>query len=376
MLIQPIKDGFIIDHEFGADFCKAVERTNPKNEYIYMACDGQTFSMFAQSHIAAVTVNIPVEGGMHFWLGIDSVRFVSLFKRLYAGSDIVIKPTEKKVVIREDNISVKFPAVEFHQSLRLPSFELIPDAPHGARTWLVHALSSCFSALSKSKRWAGILVDNTGAVARVMKITESAIKVMAAPKLPGANRRFIVPDSMASALGSFKDSVVDLFISTNHLGVQLRNDILVYTPLLVDDYPPQYLGDLGLTDALPQMPAAPDRYVFDRESLVNALGLVSGVVGQQEPLMKCSSVGYAKSTEKPVWRISARAFNGCEAAEMVESIAGSPPQMAPLKIHAGRFLGCLKSYGETVYLYNSNDQHIVVTDDESCSDVTLMFKSS
>ena len=375
MLIQPIKEGFVIDHQLGVDFCKAVERTNPKNEYIYMACDGHTFSMFAQSHMAVVSVNVAAEGGMHFWVGVDSVRFVALFKRLYAGSDIVIKPTERRVVVQEDNISVKFPVVQFHQMLTFPQFELIPGEE---ATWLVHALSSCYSVLSKSKRWAGILVDNTGAVARVMKITESAIKVLASTKLSCASSRFIVPDSMANALGGFKDSVVDLFLSPNHLGVTLQNNIFVYAPLLVDDYPPQYLNDLGLLDDLPQMLPAfsfPDRYVFDCESLVGVLSLVSGVVGQQEPQVKCSSVGYAAKTEKPVWQIGAKTFNGCEAMEKIQAIEGSPPQMQPFMIHASRFLGCLKSYGETVYLYNSKEQHLVVTDDESCSDVTLLFKS-
>jgi len=376
MLIQPTKDGFIIDYQFGLDFCKAVERTNPKNEHIFLACDGQMFSIFAQSYTAAVMANVPVTGGLHFWLGLDSVRFVSLFKRLYAGSDIVIKPSERRVVVSEDNISVKFPATHFHRLSALPPFESIPGASDGAGAWLVHALSSCYSALSKSKRWAGILVDNTGAVARVMKITESAIKILAGPKLPCADRRFIVSDSMASALGGFKDSVEDVFVAPNHLGVRLKNDILVYAPLLVDDYPPQYLDGFGLADALPQMLPAPSRYVFEREALVNVLSLVSGVVGQQESQVKCASVGYATNTKKPIWRVSAKAFNGCEAMEQVQSIEGFPPQLSPLSIHASRFLGCLRSYGETVYLYNSSNDYIVVTDDESCSDVTLLYKSA
>lgn len=376
MLIKPIEAGFVIDHQFGVDFCKAVELTNPKNEHIYMACDGKTFSMFAQSHIGAVMANVPVEGGISFWLGVDSVRFVSLFKRLYAGSDIVLKPTEKRVTVREDNIAVKFPAVQFHQLVTLPQFEVIEGGSEGAAIWLAHALGSCYSALSKSKRWAGILVDNTGAVARVMKITESAIKVMGNPKLPCTPRRFIVPDSMAAALGSFKDSILDMVLGPNHIGARLRNDILVYTPLLMDDYPPQYLTDLGLQDALPLMQPAPNRYVFDREALVNVVSLVGGVVGAQESLVQCSSVGYSKNNEKPVWSVSAKAFNGTEASEIIESVDGSPPQMVPMKIHGSRFLGCLRSYGETVYLYNSNDQNIVVTDDESCRDVTLLFKST
>lgn len=376
MLIKPIEKGFVVDHQFGVDFCKAVEETNSKNEHIYLACDGQTFSMFAQSQLAVVMANVPIEGGLQFWLGVDSVRFVSLFKRLYDGSEIVLKPTEKQVTVREDNISVKFPAVQFHQSVRLPQFEVIPGGSEGSAAWLAHALGKCVSSMGKSKRWSGILVDNTGAAARVMKITESAIRVVAGPHLQCSPRRVIVPDSMASTLGTFKESIVDVLLAPNHIGARLRNDILVYTPLLMDDYPPQYLGDLGLQDALPQMQPAQDRYVFDRDSLVNVIGLVAGIVGQQESLVKCSSVGYVKDTDRPVWSISARSFNGTEASEIIEAVAGYPPQMVPMKLHNSRFLGCLRSYGEMIYLYNSNDQHIVVTDDESCADVTLLFKST
>ena len=78
--------------------------------------------MFAQSQIAHVVAHSDVENGASFQCGVESAKFIALFKKLYPDSTIRLTPYENHIKIEEDNISVKLTSLEYHQPIKMPHF--------------------------------------------------------------------------------------------------------------------------------------------------------------------------------------------------------------------------------------------------------------
>jgi len=369
MLIQPEGDSFIIDHGLGVQFCTAIERTNSKNSYIYLSCDGSVFSMFAQSQLAFVMVHIEVAGGTPFQGGVESSKFIALFKKLYPGSRIKLTPVGNSLRIEEDNISVTFPTLEFYQPMRMPVFETLQG---DEAKWLMNAVSAAYSSVGKTKRFQGVLVDNTGAVARVFKFSHAAWRSIACTPLSCATRRFVVSDEMSRAIYSFKDNVVGVFVGENHLGLRLDKDVFFYMPLWADEIG-EYVGQLGLVDGLPQVEVAGDRYAFDRKQLTDVLDLISAVVGTDESQVHFEQIG--RNQNCTVWKVSAVTFSKCEASETIQCVEPGPYRKIKFRVHKNKLLSGLKSYGERIDLYDAGAR-LILADNESFNDVTLFPKAS
>ncbi len=365
---------FVLPYEILAKFCKTVEFTNKKNDYIYIQSDGAIFTIFAQSSLASVMWRAEAPSGKQFCLGFDSSKFCALVKKLYTGSPIWFRPKAKSIVVEEDNISVKFSVLDYVQQYNVPEMIKVPT---DAVDWLVRSIWRCDSAISTKGAFekAGILVDNTSpGVTRVTKISGGGgVRITNAQKLFKEERRFVVAPGLASALYSFREEIEELSLSTNHVGVRVGGGVFAYMPLMVDEYPTNYVQMLGLADQVQQIDPARPRYVFDRDSLVNALDLVSSVSGREETQVLWQLVGAADGSTRPVWQLSARALDGCTASEVIACEDGASFEERPFKVHRRNMVNILQQYNERVALYNYTDRNIAISDVEG-TDVTLMSK--
>lgn len=372
---------FILDYKFGFDFCRAVETCSPKNDFVYLSCDGKVFSVFSQARTATVFGQSVLGGGEIFSMGIESSKFVALFKRLYAGSPIRITPTSTHLIIREDNIKVRFPLAAYTKQLGVPDFSYIGlSGESESVAWLAKGISNCDAAVGVSRRFPGVLVDNTSSgICRLVKISETAIRICAHAKIPFRDGsswggRAVVSPEMAKTLSRFHEDVTELMITQNVVGLHLSSGVKLYAALFHDDLPMSYTHEFGLLDSTTQIVPVGRKYVFERQRFLDVLELVSAVVGAEESLLLCEIHGLSESSGFPVWKISARTHNGCEASEFIESAAPGSTDMEPFRIHKNRAISSLKLHGDTLLLYDNSETFLLVTN-EDCSDVTLLVKA-
>ena len=368
------KKGFILAYRGVMDFCKAVEKTQGKSDHVYMCCVEGVLSFYATSPLAVVLARSKVEKGPNFSCGVDAVRFITLFKKLSEEGDITLTPAKASVLIEQDNISVKFPVVDYVKEMNLPNF--IPVSG-GAALIFASDVGRCLESIGTTQRFPGVLVDNTqGNVTRSTKFSDTAIRTSVLPKLTEiGDKRLVIPPEMAKALSFFEDEIEQVLFGENTFGVQLRSGTLFYMPLLNDSYPTEYVSVFGLTNEIVQVQKCRRTYVFEKERLQNVIDLVSSVVGAEESQVQMDIVGVEEKSGCSVLRISAKSFNGCEAAEHI--VAQAPitnGDMASCRVHKTRALSCLKTHGDDIHIHDVDDRVLIVTDGEG-ADVTVLLKS-
>jgi len=371
MLVEFINNKeFLLDYQFGFDFCRVVNECNSKNDYIYLSCNGKIFSLFIQTPIAAVIGSVEVQNNSNFHVGVESSKFIALFKKLYAGSSIKFQLKGNKLHIIEDNILIKFPVSDYVKDARFPQLGYV-EGPEVV--WLIEHLNKCSNAIGKSDRFPGILIDNTGSVGRISRFSTTSIRICAYPSFSFGKYRFVVPPQVISALHIFRNSVTRLLLGEGKFGAVLQNGIMFYVPMLSDEYPSMYTEHLGLLDDVTQINKVGRKYVFSRQRLLEVLDLVSTVVGTEESLLLCDIVGLVEGTDFPVWRMSATTYVGCEASESLKCQISAPTDMPAFRIHKNRAIDAIRCHQEEVVIYDSDDRFLIITD-ETCSDVTLLSK--
>jgi len=380
MLVSVDGSSFVVDYKFGFDFCRAIEKCSPKNDYVYISYDGTNFYLFSQDSEAVVFASHPVEGGKTFNMGVESPKFVALFKRLYEGSKIKFTPRKNFLLVVEDNISVKFPAASYVKQPALPELSCLRQEDTESILWLAQSIVTCGGSIGETPRFSGILIDNTvEGLCRVVKFSETAVRLCAHPTLslwddaPWSGARHVLPFSQSKALQVFKDEVQNFFFSSNMFGYQLRSSVIVLTPKLYDDLPICYADALGLQSGVMQIDPAGRKYVFNKKRFLEVLDLVSTVVGTEESLVVFSVSGIG-SSGNPVWSVSAKTHNGCEVQELVECLVGGATDMIPFRVHKNRAINSMKLHQEHLVFYDKDETSLVITD-ETGADVTLLIKA-
>jgi len=372
MVVSVVNKKLVLDYQFGLDFCRALEKCSPKNDFVYFSYDGNHFSMFAQSHMATVYGAAEVQGAPSFHAGIDSPKFVALFKKLYKGSDIVLSATASHLTVTEDNIKVRFPVTSYIKHATFPKFHYIEG---DECAWLAKHLHLCEEAIGEDKRFPGVLVDATSPnVGRVLNFSTFAIRSCAYSSFSFPNVRFVVPPEMCMSLGLFSKSLTHLMVESQRFGGKLKSGVYYYMSLLSDGYPRTYADSLGLLDRRMQVSLDGRKYVFKRERLLEVLDLVAAVVGTEEHSVLCSVEGVDAANKRPVWLISASTYSGLEASERVECLTPGPTDMIPFRVNKKHAIGNIKVHQEHVVVYDKDETHLIVTD-ETCSDVTVLLKA-
>jgi hypothetical protein len=365
---------FVLPHELLAKFCRVVEFTNKKNDYIYLCSDGELFTIFSQSTLASVMTSASLPTGKKFWLGVNSEKFCSLVRKLYEDSHIWLRPRAKSLMVEEDNISVKFSVLDYVKQYSVPQFSVLSGA---AVDYLVDSIWKCEAAISTKGQFdkVGVLVDNTSPhVTSVVKFSgASGFRVMNCPKLFEGSRRFVVAPGVAASLHAFCEEIEEVLLSENHIGMKISGDVYAYVPLMVDEYPQNYVSMLGLHDEVQQIDLDRPRYIFDRDTLVNALDLVGTVAGREETQVTWQLAGTSEGSDKPVWRLSAKAVDGCEASEVVSCEEAAPVEGKSFKVHRGNLGNVLRNSADRIALYNFTDRNIAVANIGG-TDVTLLPK--
>jgi hypothetical protein len=363
---------FILDYQFGFDFCKVIDVTKCKAKYVYISYDGTNFLMHLVSDTLVAYGSSPLAGGKAFKMGVPALKLVALFKRLYPGSSIKLRPAKKELVIQEDNIKVKLAAVNYKAPTQFPEFSYI-DGPECE--WLVESISKCASALGDGKRFNGILIDNTSpSVGRIVNFTETAFRVCAAKKFSFGNYRMVISIDIAKALKSFSGSITHVMIAPGKMGAYLNSGICFFTPLMHDDLPVRYVDSFGLQEQLEQVDLSGRSYIFDKKRFAEVFEFVSSVIGAEESMIMCEVEGLSAGNQHPVWRLSAKTHNGCEASEQVESAAPGVTDMAPFRVNKKSTVDTLKYHKEEIVVLDMDDTFLVITERDA-ADVTLLLKA-
>jgi hypothetical protein len=375
---------FLIDYYQMMDFCHALERCDPKNDYVYLSYDGTVFTLFTQTAMASVLLSQNVPGGKSFSFGVESSKFLSLWKKLYPGSPIKFKPSKDQLLVSEDNISVKFPTVTYIKHHSLPTFSATVNDPTEVQE-LVTALSACEGSVNVNKQVPGVLIDNTAMnVCRVVKIGTYSFKMYACNKLSFGNERVVVSDEFCNAVSvlskrpksSSFGSISAFLLSPMKVGVTLSSGVWFYMPTLHDSIPQSYSYDFKLQDGVPQISPEGRIYKFDQKRLAEVLDLVSAVVGTEEVMLLLEIDGLSAATRRPVFKISAKTHNGCEASELVECLEEGLTDLEPLRINKKLTMLALKCYEGTVLLIDRPNSTLVVLQDETGRDVTFLLKAT
>jgi hypothetical protein len=362
-MIAEMKKGCLsLDYAFCSDLGKAVERCNSKNQYVYLKCDGAVFSISVQSDLLQIWGSCEVQDGPVFEGGVESPKLIALFKKLYAGSDILLKPVKEGISISEDNISVKFPLSRMVTPSRFPKFERLSGAD---RDWVVKSLDLCAQSLGDTLRFMGILLDNTGHVCRVIKITETAFRIFSREPLQASVSRIVVPLDLARFLKSHGSSVEQMLVSDSKVGVYLKSGLYVYMPTLYDTYPSVYQVMLGLPEDRPEYDLGGRVYKMSSSRFQEVLDLIGTVVGAEEAHILCSVEGISATTGAPVWRMSATTFTGCEASERMECLAGSQEAMTPFRINKKSAYSSLNTHDPEVFVRDLSDTFLLVMDSDA-----------
>ena len=372
MNVEVKGNDFIVDYQFGFDFCKAIDTTKCKAKYVYITSDGTNFLMHLMSDTLVVYGSAEVSGGKSFKMGVPAPKFVALFKRLYPGSPIKFKPGKKELVVQEDNIKVKLAAVNYKAPSAMADFSYI-DGPECE--WLVNAVSKCASALGASKRFNGILIDNTSpVVGRVVNFTETAFRVCAARKFSFGDYRMVISIDVAKAFKRFSGTVTHIMVAPGKMGAYLQSGVCFFTPLMHDDLPSRYVDSFGLMESEAQVDLSGRSYVFDKQRFSEVFEFVSSVIGAEESMVMCEVEGVSSQGQNPVWRLSAKTHNGCEASELVETSAPGATDMLPCRVNKKATVGTLKLYGDEIIVLDKDETFLAITD-RSAADVTLLLKA-
>ena len=363
---------FIVDYQFGFDFCKAIDTTRCKAKHVYVSCDGDNFLMHLVSDTLTVYASAPAPGGKAFKLGVPAPKLVALFKRLYPGSSIKFKPSRKELVVQEDNIKVKLAAVNYKAPSQLADFSYI-EGPECK--WLVESISKCASALGDGKRFNGILIDNTYPnLGRVVNFTETAFRVCAANKFSFGDYRMVISIDVAKALKSFSGSITHLMVAPGKFGAYLNSGVCFFTPLMYDDLPARYVESFGLLDYTAQVDLSGRCYLFNKQRFAEVFEFVSSVIGSEESMILCEVEGLTAQDQFPVWRLSAKTHNGCEASELVDSISSGVTDMQPFRVNKRSTVNTLKYHGDEIVVLDKDETFLAITDKDA-SDVTLLLKA-
>lgn len=382
-MIEVQKDTFVIDYHQMMDFCHTLERCDPKNDYVYLSYDGTVFTVFSQTSMASVLLSQNVTGGKSFSFGVESSKFLSLWKKLYPGSVIKFKPSKDQLLVSEDNISVKFPTVTYIKHHSLPEFSASVNNPVEVQD-LAAALSVCEGSVNVNKQAPGVLIDNTAMnICRVVKIGNYSFKMYACNKLSFGNVRVVVSDEFCNAVSSLSKrpktsafgSISAFLLSPMRVGVTLSSGVWFYMPTLHDSIPASYVYDFKLQDGVPQVIPEGRIYKFDQKRLSEVLDLVSAVVGSEEVMLLLEVDGLSAASRYPVFKISAKTHNGCEASELVECLGEGLTDLEPLRINKNLTMLALRRYEGSVLLIDRPNSTLVVLQDEIGRDVTFLLKA-
>jgi hypothetical protein len=378
--------GFVVDYYLMTDFCRALEKCNPKNDYVYLSYDGSVFSMFSQTVTASVIVSFNATGGKTFSFGVESAKFLSLWKKLYPGSQILFKPSREQLIVSEDNISVKFPTVQYTKHYKLP--EMLTVSGPGVED-LAKALSTCEGSVSNNKQAPGILIDNTASrVCRVVKIGNYSYRMCSCNKPSFGNSRIVVSDEFCEAVSALSKwskssssfgTITAFLVSPNKVGAVLNSGVQFYMPTLHDAIPASYVYDFRLLpDSLEQVAREGRVYTFSQKRLSEVLDLVAAVIGTEESMLLLEIDGVAAVSGNPVFKISARTHDGCEVSELVETLSKGPTDLEPFRINKNQAILALKSYEGSLVLIDRPpgvSNSLLVLQDEFGRDVTFLLKA-
>ena len=376
-------NGFIVDYHLMTDFCRALEKCNPKNDYVYLSYDGAVFSMFSQTVTASVIVSLNATGGKTFGFGVESGKFLSLWKKLYVGSTIKFKPSREQLIISEDNISVKFPTVQHIKHYKFPEMITV-FGPHVEE--LTKALSICEVSVGANKQAPGILIDNTApGMCRVVKIGNYSYRMCSCSKQSFGDVRIVVSDEFCSAVSALSKwskssslfgSITALMVSPAKVGAVLSSGVQFYMPTLHDAIPSSYVYDFRLLpNSLEQVAREGRVYTFSQKRLSEVLDLVAAVIGTEESMLLMEIDGLAAASGNPVFKISAKTHDGCEVSELVEALSKGPTDLEPFRVNKSQALLALKSYEGNLVLIDRLNNPLLVLQDESGRDVTFLLKA-
>ena len=363
----------VVDFSFFEEFCKASEKSVTDLKFIYLAYDGEEFSIFTEGQVSSVVARLHYPSKVKpFSAGVEAIKFIKAFKKLYAG-DITIKFGKSKVEITKDNIKIKFPIISGRSYFKVHEGFSLVDAP---KDWIVSNLISMLGTIEEmgkkgTEKFLGSLFETNESVTRLVKFSQSAIYLSAGAPIFQQSYRVLIPDVLAHVAKAFPTSVEEIIIARTTIGFKLKHGVEVFSAIPYDTYPLEYINILKLNNGVNMIPSELMGYNFQTEELLNAVDLVATTLGDAESWITLETVG--KSEDSLVWKIGGKAYNGVEVEEKVLSSKGSIVE--PFSVNKKRMLKCLSSFGKELCLHDLSSSSLALSD-SSGSKVALLTKAA
>ncbi len=358
-----------VDYTPLADFCRCVEKVVDKSGWVYIRLIDKKVRFHFYNSTSFVEHQQDVDANGSMMVGVDAVKFVSVFKNLY-DEKIKFHLDGKKLKINQHNIKVKLAIFDYHDFDSPDPGLVINDH---IKDWIVDSVCKCYFSSSLSTIADGILID-FGEYLRVCKMSHSLIRILTYDKpFQGNNSRFVISMDMMRLMNQFKTSVSSVSISNNKFGIVLNNNVNVSMPLMADTYPQNYISSLKLKDDFYIMNKQEyDKYEFDKEAITNAINMVSSVMSDDNVFVNFACVGHSEENNLPVWKIYGGSA-GCEAEESVLCTEPGVVKSVSFGINKKDSYNIMKKCQNNVVIYNNGNEPLVISDLDGL-DITLLLK--
>lgn len=357
---------FSIPFDLLLGFCGSVDRS-PGKPAINLVSDGSSFCMYATAE--GFTTYYRQEGTVGWYLScaVDSVRFISLVKKLYEGS-VDFKIVKNKLKITKDNIKADLQIQDATPLTFDPQYQYIQSDS------LVESLDSFSRTGIKEERFPGVLVDGLNPEnCKISKTSSHIIRITALSKISDTPFRITIDDKFLRILSYFSKDIEMLFYNQNIFGVTLKSGIIAYSSLVEDKVPNNLVSMFGLMDSECLInPEKYKSYKFDKNSFLSVLDLVSSYLGEEEQSVRMDVVG-KDAGGKLVWKISGKTFNGSSIEELVVCEADVDEQNS-FAMNKKNLMKMLSLYDDDVYLYTNEKDPMVILSNQSGSDISLLGK--
>lgn len=357
---------FSIPFDLLLGFCASVDRS-PGKPAINFVSNGSVFCIYATADGFTTYYQQQCQAGWYLSCAVDSVRFISLVKKLYDGS-VDFKIVKNKLKISKDNIKADLQLRDATPLTFDPQYQYIQSGS------LVKTLDSFSRTGIKEERFPGILVDGSNPdICKISKASSHIIKITALSKISDTPFRITVDDKFLKILSYFSKDIESLFYNKNIFGITLKSGIIAYSSLIEDKIPNNLVKMFGLADGVCLInPEKYKSYKFDKNSFLSVLDLVSSYLGEEEQSVRLDVVG-KDADGKLVWKMSGKTFSGASIEELVTCESNDDSQNS-FAMNKKNLMKMLSLYGDEVYLYTNEKDSMVVLSDGNGNDVSLLVK--
>ena len=360
-----------LDFKHVDEFCKVAVRATPESKFVFIHYEKGNVSIFAEDYSGSVNMTQPVEGNsVEFSAGFDFNTFISVFKKFYDG-EVKFTFQKSRVHVKLDNIKATLPVVSpKRRPNNVKVFAMVSDS---RKDRLIANLGKCLAIESPTKvahKFLGILLDNTEKDLRICNFDAASVYFSVIDRVFNGAYRVVVSNLFAKCAKSLDKMVTEVLFSDNQIGLKYQHGTVSFAAYMSDSYPQEYVSMWGLPDDYSKFANSEySKCKFEKESLFNAVELISSILGDDDNWLHFETVGEAEGCL--VWRLSGASYSGKKIEEKILSSKGL--DVEPFKVHKKSLLKCLGVYEEDLYMVDLSPSVAVFTDE--FGRITLISKA-